>query len=214
MKRTVAILAGVLTLGAGLYVGSQLRAQQPGAAPAATMKMRLVNLQYVIKNYKRTEALRAEHTAMFKKFDDEIQQMKKIAEARQQQLNDPQYAAQKEAIEKEIKRLQREMADKSEEARAALAKKEGEIITLVYNEVDDAVKKYAAMSGIELVMHYNDPVAEAERRSANNVARKMSAGACMPMYMVAGLDISDEIVKYLNDKYGASTAAPAPGRQQ
>ncbi len=214
MKRTFAIVAGVLTVGAGLYFGTHLSAQGPAggsAAPAPTMRMRLVNLQYVIKNYKRTEALRAEHAALFKKYDDEIQQYKKLAEQRQAQMNDPKYStAEKEAIEKEIKRLQREMQDKGEEARTALAKKEGDLITLIYNEVEDSVKKYAAMNSIELVMHYNDAVAESDRRSANNVARKMSAGACMPMHVAAGLDISDDIVQALNRQYTGPSAGAAP----
>lgn len=221
MKRAVAIVAGVVTLGAGLYVGSRGWAQAPAAggaaAPAATMRLRLVNLQHVIKNYKRTEALRNEHTAVFKKYDDDINKMKTELDGRNKQLVDPQYAAHKEGIEKEIKRLQRDIQDKGEEARTALAKKEGELITLIYNEVEDAVRKYAAMNGIELVMHYNDAVADADRRSANNIARKMSAGACMPMYMAGGLDISQEIVETLNKQYtgpSASAVPPAPAAGQ
>jgi Skp family chaperone for outer membrane proteins len=214
VKRTVAIVAGVVTLGLALYVGGRLTAD-PGApaeaGPAPTMKVRLVNLQYVIKNYKRTEALRNEHAEVFKQYDAQIKQIKDTIEGRQKQLVEPKYADQRDAIEKEIKRLQRQMQDQTEEARVALDKKQGELIVLVYKEVDEAVRTFARQSNIELVLHYNDAVLESDRNSAANIARKMSAGACMPMYMLPTLDISQEIVNVLNNKYPATTSAPAGG---
>ena len=99
----------------------------------------MVNLQYVIKNYKRTETLRAEHTELFKQYDDQIKEIKDLIEGRTKQLQDPQFADKREAIEKEVKRLQREMQDKTEEARAVLDKKQGDLIVLVYKEVEEAV---------------------------------------------------------------------------
>jgi Skp family chaperone for outer membrane proteins len=213
VKRTVAIVAGVVTLGLALYVGTRLSADPGGAAPAAppTMRLRLVNLQFVIKNYKRTEVLRAEHTELFKQYDAQIKQIKDLIEGRTKQLQDPQFADKKEALEKEIKRLQREMQDKTEEARMALDKKQGDLIVLVYKEVDEAVKTYAKQANIELIMHYNDAVLESDRNSAANIARKMSAGACMPMFMTPSLDISQDIVNALNAKYPVAAAAPAGG---
>jgi Skp family chaperone for outer membrane proteins len=207
-------VAGVVTLGLALYAGSRLTADPGAGAAAPTMKMRVVNLQFVIKNYKRTEALRAEHTELFKQYDDQIKKIKDLIEARTKQMQDPQYADKKDAFEKEIKRLQREMQDKTEEARGALDKKQGELIVLVYKEVEEAVKTYARTAGLEVVFHFNDATAETDRSSAANIARKMSAGACMPMFIAPGLDISQDIVNALNAKYPATAttgAAGAPG---
>lgn len=212
MKRTVAIVAGVVTLGVALYVSGRLTAD-PGteAAPAPTMRVRMVNLQYVIKNFKRTDTLRAEHTQLFKQYDDQINQIKTTIEGRQKQLTQPEFIDKRDLIEKEIKRLQREMQEKTEDARQALDKKQGELIVMVYKEVDEAVRTYARQANIELVLHYNDAVLESDRNSAANIARKMSAGACMPMYMNPNLDISQEIVNSLNAKYPVTTSAPAGG---
>jgi len=208
VKRTVAMVAGVVSLGLALYVGSRLTAQTGGAAPPS-MKMRVVNLQFVIKNYSRTEILRKEHTELFQKYDKEINEIKKEIDGRTAQMSDPKYAAQRGDFEKEIKRLQRTMQDKTDEARAALDKKQGEIIVQVYKEVEDAVNTYARQGGLEMVLHFNDAVAETDRNTAANIARKMSAGACMPMYITPGLDISQDIVNALNAKYPATTSAPA-----
>ena len=63
------------------------------------------------------------------------------------------------------------MQDKTEEARAALDKKQGDLIVLVYREVDEAVRTYARQAGLEMVMHYNDAVVETDRNSAANIAQ-------------------------------------------
>jgi len=211
VKRTVAIVAGVVTLGVALYVGGRLTAGPAApaeAAPAPTMRFRMVNLSYVIKNYKRTDALRAEHTELFKQYDSQITELKKLIEARTKQAQDPQFADKHDALEKEVKRLQREMQDKTEEARQALDKKQGELIVLVYKEVAEAVRTYARQANIEAVFHYNDAVMESDRNSAANIARKMSAGAMMPMFLNPNLDISQDIVNSLNAKYPVTTSAP------
>jgi Skp family chaperone for outer membrane proteins len=201
-----------VTLGLALYAGSRLTADPGAAASPPSMKVRMVNLQFVIKHYQRTEMLRKEHTELFKQYDDQIKKIKDMIEGRQKQLQDPTLADKRDAIEKEIKRLQREMQDKTEEARTALDKKQGDLIVLVYREVEEAVKTYARTAGLEMVLHYNDAVLESDRNSAANIARKMSAGACMPMFLAPGLDISQDIVNALNAKYPASTTnAPAPG---
>jgi Skp family chaperone for outer membrane proteins len=220
VKRTVVIVAGVVTLGLALYAGSRVRAQnggapQPAAAPV-TMRMRLVNLSYVLKNYKRFDNLRAEGVSLYKNYDEQINGMRKKMEEYQKVLTAPEYkdkitAEQRDQYEKAVKQVQRDIADKTEEARAALAKKEAEVIQLVYREVEDVVKRYAASQSIEVVMHYNDAIAESDRSSPANIARKMSAGACMPMYIAPGMDISQEVVTQLNARYPGSAAAPAPG---
>jgi Skp family chaperone for outer membrane proteins len=214
VKRTVAIVAGVVTLGLALYAGSRLTAQQgtPAAAdPPPTMKMRFVNLQHVLKNYKRMETLRQETAELFKQYDAQIKQLQDLIDARTKQLQDPTLADKRDALEKEVRRLTREKQDKTEEAKVALDKKQGELIVLVYKEVDDAVRTYCRQSNIELVLHYNDAVTESDRNNPQNIARKMTQGACMPLYMTSSLDISQEIVGVLNAKYPVTTSTPAGG---
>jgi Skp family chaperone for outer membrane proteins len=214
VKRTVAIVAGVVTLGLALYVGGRLTAE-PGApaeaAPAPTMKMRFVNLSYVVKNYKRMDTLRQETQELVKKYEAQVKEIQDLIDARTKQLNDPQFAAQRDALEKEVRRLTREKTERTEEARMALDKKQGDLVVLIYKEVDDAVRTYARQSNIELVMHYNDAVTDSDRYSAQNIARKMTAGALMPMYMLPTLDISQDIVNALNAKYPVATSAPPGG---
>jgi Skp family chaperone for outer membrane proteins len=208
----------MLTLGLVALMVQPARAQDPTGGtpatttppPAVTLRLRILNLNQVIKTYKRTESMQAEFKAHYKQFEDDYKVLKEKSEARTKQMQDPQYTTQqKELIEKEIKRLQREMAEKNEEMRAALAKKEGEMVTLLYKEVDEAVRKYAQSAGIEMVLFYNDAITDSDRFNPMNIARKISAGACYPMYLAPGLDISNDIAKILNDKYPGTAAVPS-----
>jgi Skp family chaperone for outer membrane proteins len=201
----------MVTLGLALYAGSRLLAEPEAGAAAPTMKVRVVNLQYVIKNYKRMESLRKEHTDLFQQYDAQLKKIKSDLDGRMQQAQDPKLAAQKDALEKEVKRLQREMQEKTEDARAALEKKQGEMVVLVYREVEEAVKTYARTANLEMVLHYNDATNEPDHSNPMNVVRKINQGACMPMYLAPGMDISQEIINALNAKYPATTAAAPTG---
>src|SRR5207249_4759439 len=86
------------------------------------------------------------------------------------------------------------------EAKKGLGRKSDEQMVILYKEVREACARYAKGNDIEMVMHYNDALAGApEFDSAANVARKMQAGAFMPMYITPGLDISEEILTLLNN---------------
>ena len=48
------------------------------------------------------------------------------------------------------------------------------------------------------MMQYNEPINAADLDSAANVERKMSAGACIPVYIALGVDVSTDILAELN----------------
>lgn len=131
------------------------------------------------------------------------------------QYQDPKNAEYKEGLEKAIKKLQREtIPEKTDEARQAIGKREGEMITLIYNELEDAVTRYAQSQGFELVLHFNEvPPTEPSRTNPQYIVQRMGAMALVPMYRVQGLDISAEIVQILNDKYLSTAAAPPTAGQ-
>ena len=223
MKRTSVILTGVVTLGLTLVLGTGVWAQATPRTPAptapaarpVTLPIRLVNLAYVVKNYKRTESLRKGLTDYAKKWEDEIKKLNEELEQRKAQYQDPKNAEYKEGLEKAIKKLQREtIPEKTDEARQAIGKREGEMITLIYNELEDAVTRYAQSQGFELVLHFNEvPPTEPSRTNPQYIVQRMGAMALVPMYRVQGLDISAEIVQILNDKYLSTAAAPPTAGQ-
>jgi Skp family chaperone for outer membrane proteins len=226
VKRTIGIVVGVLTLGVAIYVGSRLSAQQPGAAgpkpagapagaPVGSTKTRvaLLNLKYVVTNYKKWTNFQEEYKAEFKKFQDRVTPLEKQLEGIANQLKDPKTdAATKERLEKDGRNLQRQMQDIGDEAKATLGKKEADMLVIIYKEVAAAVARFAMSNDIDLVLHYNDATSDTEMGSSANIQRKMGSGPCTPLYWKAQeVDISAVVLQMLNQNLNATGLAPAPG---
>ena len=214
MKRTWIIAAGMLVLSGAIYISSQLIAQPPAATarPAAPQtRIALCNLSAVIKGYKRYQSFQAEIKGEIEKFqakDKEISEnMKKCEDA----IQLPTTPADKKAdYVKWLTQYKHQREDLNAEAKNVLGKKSDEQMVLLYKEVRMMSQRYAASQGIELVLHYNDAdeVAQpAEFWSPANVARKMQAGAAMPLHIAPGMDISDALIQMLNA--GAPTTPTA-----
>src|SRR5262249_36506851 len=106
---------------------------------------------------------------------------------------------EKKDLEEKAKKVQQELEDNSAEVKKALGKKSDDEMRILFTDVFDASRRYAAANGIELVLHYNDAVTPEDFMSPQNIARKLNTGALMPLYAAPGLDISREVVKSLND---------------
>lgn len=222
MKRTVAIMAGVATLAMGYYVGSRVWAQQPAAgqpaAPAPVTRIAVVNLNQIIKGYDKTTKLQEEFKGAFKSFEDDIQKMTKDMEKMQADYRNPATTApQKEALEASLKKLQRDIQDRKEDAQKKLSDKELSMMANLYRDVEAYVQLVAKSRQIELVLHYNDAYNPSDMYSPMNINRKLTTLACMPIYAAPGIDISKEVIDGLNwnnKQRQTSSTAPTPGGHQ
>ena len=227
MKRTVGIVAGLAALGVVAYVGTHLRAQQPGAptqaaAPAQT-RVAVINLLQVIKNYNKAKFYESELDETLKPFRAKGEELKKALLQWQNWMADPKNTAkpeEREGGEKNTTNCKRQLEDLDKEARKAFGKKREQQVVQLYREVDDAVKRYAASNGFHLVLSYGEPVNASDLYSAANIARKLEGiqmgGACTPMYLADGMDISAAVTDALNRAYPGSgspvgAASPAAG---
>jgi Skp family chaperone for outer membrane proteins len=222
VKRTVGIVVGVLTLGVAIYVGSRLSAQQPGAAggpkpagaPVGSTKTRvaLLNLKYVVTNYRKWTNFQEEYKVEFKKFQARVEPLEKQLETIMAQGKDPKTdAATKDKLEKDARNLQRQMQDIGEEAKATLGKKESDMLVIIYREVAAAVARFSASNDIDLVLHYNDATTPDDMNTAANIQRKMGSGPCTPLYWKAQeVDISAPVLQMLDANYRAANPTP-PG---
>ena len=170
----------------------------------STPRVGVVNIWAVVNGYKRTEELRADLQGIVKKYEEELVQPKKELEGRQAQLTEPRFLENPKiiaAITNEINRLQRIITDKSEEMREVLIKKEGEQAAEVYHEIQDTIREIAISKGLELVSVYGDTPDAKDRNVAANLARKINTSASIPFYMAPGVDLTEEVLKRLNDKH-------------
>jgi len=216
VKRKVVFTAGVLALGLAGYFGSHLRAQQPGTAPGAPAfaeprtRIALINLAYVIKNYKKTETFQAEIKAEFQAYEGRAKAKQTQMEQLAKHASDPKTTPdQREADQREMTKLKREVEDLNNEAKGNLGKKGDEQMVILYREIQDAAQRYAMAHNYDLVLHYIDATTQADYYAPGSIARKLQSPACMPMYQAPGLDISREVVIALNASYVHNSAAPA-----
>ena len=205
MKRTWIIAAGMLVLGGAIYVSSHLMAQ-PGttavSAAAPKTKIALCNLSSVIKGYKKYQNFQAEIKGDITKFQEKDADIRKQIEACTKAIQNPATPADKKGeYEKWMTQYKHQLEDLNGEAKNALGKKSDDQMVILYKEVREVTQRYASAQGIELVLHYNDAdevTQKADFMSPANVARKMQAGACMPLYITPGMDITAALVQNLN----------------
>jgi Skp family chaperone for outer membrane proteins len=217
----VLVAGGVLILAVVLVAG-RLAAQQggqaaPAAAPPPRTRIALLNLTYVIKKYKKFETFQAEIKTAFEPFQKHDQGKKAEAEALAKEGQKPETTeARREEINRQLKALQRDIEDNGTSAKAFLQKKGDEQMRILYMDIMSAAQRYARGHDYEMVLHYNEATTQEDFYSPVNIARKIQAGALMPLYFVPGMDISKEVVDTLNAYLGAAPAATnggAPGGQ-
>jgi len=213
VKRTVLVLTGLLALAAAAYVGGRLWAQ-PGGAPAAPPEPRtrvaLVNLLFVLEKYERGQSLQNELKEIAKPF--QAKETAKMAEREKlvKEAQDPKCTAERrEAIEKQVKLLDRERQDNKGDYDSALAKKGDEALKMLFMEVQDAASRYAQAHNFDLVLHFNDATTRERYYSPAMIQRKLTPAVCMPLYAAPGMDISQQVVDALNAAYRRQGAAPA-----
>ena len=215
MKKTLAILAGVVTVVAGICFGGyglaqqQTYAQPANSAGAPRTRIALINLMAVVRNYDKYKNA----TANIKRQYEEAQNTMKAKRAAILDLQGRAQAPgitpeQKEQYARQLRSLEREFQDQGEDIRQRLEKEQMELLVQVYKEVEDMVTRYARNYDIDLVMHYSDvPPEEAQTTAA--IARRAGNNACMPMYIAAGMDISTAITNIMNQSLSGNGAGAA-----
>jgi Skp family chaperone for outer membrane proteins len=225
VKKTAISLTALATLGLTAYLGSQLRAQnqQPyagqvqqtvattQAAPLRT-RIAIINLQQVIKQYRKWSDFEQSYKNLYGQYNAEFERKKAVGMDLKNQLEKAVDDATREKVQQQIKDLERDVQDMGERAKKQLGKMRDDQAQQIYAEVEQAVQAYARANDIEMVMHFNDAVAPADYYHPLNVQRKLQTGACMPMYYAPGLNITDTISAMLNQRLGATPAAPSSPR--
>jgi Skp family chaperone for outer membrane proteins len=221
VKKKIIGLTVLATLAVTGYVSNQLRAQnqQPYSgrvqqtvatstpAPLRT-RVAVINLQQVIKQYRKWSDFEETYKKAYGAYQADFERKKAQGLELKNQMEKTADEAAKERFQNQLKELDRQVQDLGETAKKYLSKMRDEQAVQIYHEVEQAVEAYARANDIEMVMHFNDAVAQVDLYHPSNIQRKLQTGACMPMYVAPGMNITDTISAMLNQRLGA-TAAPA-----
>ena len=213
MKRTMGILAVVATLITGLYLCSRLWAQAQDGNQAASSALRtriaVINLGQVVKHYTKFQNFEKSLKDDEEWYNKQYDAKKAEIVTREGEIKKPTTSeAQRDQYTHDITVLQRQIQDLAEDGKKKIGKKQFDAMVQTYQEVRDAAALYAKNANIDLVLHYNDGVGE-EAFSPMVFSRKLANGACMPMYVAPGMDITDEVTQMLNRNVASVGTPPS-----
>jgi Skp family chaperone for outer membrane proteins len=226
VKRNFLLVAGVAAIGFAGYLhaygqqqvpqqyGNQNQIQQTGAtntvAPLRT-RIAVINLQRVIKQYQKCNAFELEYKEKYDAFNRQFEAKRTEAANLKTQLEKAVNDDQREAIQRQMRALDREVQDMGEYAKKELSRLRDGQASQIYREVEMAVQAYARANDLEMVMHFNDVVTKEDAYNPMNLQGKLQTRSLFPMYVADGMDITDTIANMLNQRMGA--AAPAAGQR-
>jgi Skp family chaperone for outer membrane proteins len=197
--RILALVVALGVLGGATYLGSQLGAQQTAPSRPQT-RIALVNMAYVLKGYQKALTFQAEAKQYVTACQDQEKLERAKLDSMAKELQQP--GLQQDARyqkEREFKGAQRNFDDWKAECQNRLYRKQEEQMVVLYREIQNQAANLAAQGGFEMVFQFNDATpGTPEYFSPANVGRKMQAGACMPLFVQQGLDISQPVVDSLN----------------
>ncbi len=186
MRRSLQVGGMVLILGTLVLVGHL--ASAPKQTPTPRTRIALINLAQVFKGYHKVTAYANESKKLLEPYQEKAKELKEQIEAHAKALEDKTLPEEtRKEHERKRKLRERKMEDLANEAKELYTKKNEAQMLIVYKEVMAEAHRYAKAHDIDLVMHYNDvPADNPEYWKAGNVARKIQAGATIPMYDGAG----------------------------
>src|SRR5205085_11776466 len=173
VKRSLVVVAAVTTLGMAAYLASQLFAQAPGAAPAGPTKIGIVNMAVVLKGYNKFAVYNNEIEKIRLQYDKQEKDLEKLLKDWQDYMTKAKDQAERDKAEDAIKTIVRKREDNKNEYAKVRNKKSDEQMVQMYREIEAAVKAYAGPSGYQMVLHYSEPLTEADIYSAPNIQRKL-----------------------------------------
>jgi Skp family chaperone for outer membrane proteins len=166
--------------------------------PITGMKIGVVNLHEVLNKAKK----RTVYEEQIKQFDEserkEIRKLEDKIRDHQKQLNDikTQESELWSAIagQMEILKLQHEQMSRSLNQKGS--KKYNSCMADLYNEVRDAVDKYAKDKGFTLILKTEDPRIDSNESRAETISINMNVRPVL--YFDKTLDVTADVIKLLN----------------
>jgi Skp family chaperone for outer membrane proteins len=211
------VLAAVIaTCGMG-YLGTFVAAQNPGtggAAPAAnkpTLKIGVVNITRVIKEFKKANTWGDSILKQAQEYEKQLkaeQEQLKAREAKMQTMPE----SQRDSERKLFSAAQAAYRDKDYEYQKDIRKKRDEMAVEINGDIAYIIDNIARQKGLELVLTCPDVADAKEAHSLTDAMRRMTAPAVWVAWKHPSLDITSDVIQYLNYYRKEETRGkPVPG---
>ena len=216
MKKTVSVVA--LACCIGLTAPAMGQTQPAAAAPAGPVKIGLVDMARVFKEYNKFEDMRASLKAEMETALAEAKAIAAKAEKVKEELKLLK-AGSADYIKREsdLAQLSSDFETKRKLANVQYQRKEAEIFQDIYVDSVGVIKLYAEHFKFSMVMRFNS--AELDKSNPSSLANGLNK---LVIYHRPQDDITDAVIDYLNRKYtptnpavprAATKPATGPARQ-
>lgn len=206
MKKLIVSATVVMVVAGASSLMNPAWGQARTEGDASPHKIGLIDMAHIFKEYKKFNVLRDDLKAKIEESDSKAKSMANEIKRLQTDLGKfksgtPEYSDTEQSLAK---------ASADFEAFRKLAqneflREESQIYKTIYLEVTDTVKKYASHYQYTLIMRFQREGLE-NADDPNNVIKGMNRQV---VYFRPQDDITDDILKFLNDRYSRDGGAPA-----
>lgn len=202
MKKSSLVAVALATV--GLFAATQPVMSQEAAAPAAqSHQIGLIDMAHIFKNYEKFKDQTAGLQKLAEEAEAKAQAMMEEGKKGQEQLQtlvagSPEYTQ----LEAKLIKLKTELETFRQVEQQKIVRQQADVYKTIYLEVQDVVNRYASYYKYTLVIRFNRAeVAEAGNPQAiiQNMNRQV-------VYYQTQDDITDPILKHLNDQYKKTAA--------
>ncbi|MFO0970248.1 MAG: OmpH family outer membrane protein [Gemmataceae bacterium] len=184
-----------------------------GAARAQTgTKVAVVNVGEVFMKYEKAASYKAELEKIVGPRKAEADKLKNEIKAWQDAMKHPKFDPKdKERYEQAIVANIRKLEDMQRQVQAEIGKKQETQIITLYKDLNTAIDAFAKANSYQLVLGYGDITGDLF--TVENIDRKMKGmdlGSTTPLFMGAGVNVTEPIIQTLNNMYRTSAGAGAP----
>jgi Skp family chaperone for outer membrane proteins len=202
-KWAVALVA-VTFLSVGTLCGSFIAPRDVGAArsveKSVPVKIAYLNIAKVLREFQKANsdgrkitARREEHIGRIKELREE--------QARLGQLLQTAKDNDKESIQLKMTEINRKVEDIDRKAQKELGEMSNQAVLGVYQNVRGIVADIAKERGLDVVEAFPDVSTDAEAANPAVAQLKLQTPALMPYYLNKDLDLTDEVIERLNEKF-------------
>jgi Skp family chaperone for outer membrane proteins len=200
VKKLILIATGFICLAGGSYFLAASSGAPQAPAEEVPHRVGLIDMNYVFQNYDKLKELAEEHKAKlmaeeakFKNKATKIQELQ--AELRELSEGSPEFTAR----ETKLTRMASEFKTERDIVSMDLKKDEAKVTHQIYLEIHDAVEKFCEKFKFTVVIKFTRI-----DLSSTDPARVNQLMSQPVMYHRKRDDLTDGVVKYLNEKYHQS----------
>jgi Skp family chaperone for outer membrane proteins len=215
MKKLLCLAAVGVAFASLGYVGTWVAAQdgvrQAGAAEGArpTLKIGIVNITKVIKDFKKANAMGDRILADAQRYDNELKNDQEALKAQELKIRTMPEGPEKDAAAKMLRQKQMELQDKDLNYQKDIRKRRDDMAVEINKDIARIIDSLARHLGLEMVLTCPDVADENERGSLSDAMRRMTAPATWIAWRHPALDITDEVSRWL-DHYCKPPAGVTP----